>query len=369
MSMTDLPHAPRGPHDAALPAENGTGADTGTGRGAPLLVVDDLRTVISTARGPLHAVDGVSLEVARGEALGIVGESGSGKSVLGRTIMGLHRTEGPITVTGRVRLDGHDVQRLGRKELRRLWGARIGMVFQDPMTALNPVKHVGTHLTEALRKHRRMSREQARSRALELLALVGIPDPRRRIDQYPHEMSGGMRQRVVIAMALANEPDLLIADEPTTALDVTVQRQILDLLDRLRAELGMAVILISHNLGVVAGRTDRVAVMYAGRVVETAEARTLFTRPRHPYTEALLAAIPRLELPPHLRLAAIDGAPPDMVSPPTGCRFAPRCRYAQADCRTDGPALEGHDGHLFACHHPVDLRSASASTAPTTGER
>jgi peptide/nickel transport system ATP-binding protein len=234
------------------------------------------------------------------------------------------------------------------------------MVFQDPMTALNPVKKIGTHLTETLRKHRGLGRSAARERALELLAQVGIPDPRRRIDQFPHEMSGGMRQRVVIAMALANEPDLLIADEPTTALDVTVQRQILDLLDRLQDQLGMAVILISHNLGVVAGRADRVAVMYAGRIVETSEAGALFRSPHHPYAEALLAAIPRLELPPHLRLDAIEGAPPNMLRPPPGCRYAPRCRYAQDDCVTTTPLLDGTPDapeHLFACHHPVNLGS------------
>ncbi|HTW15039.1 MAG TPA: ABC transporter ATP-binding protein [Nocardioides sp.] len=339
---------------------------------APLLVVDGLRTVISTARGELNAVDGVSLTLAPGEALGIVGESGSGKSVLGRTIMGLH-TSGPgMTVTGSVHFDGRDIQRLPARGLRELWGASIGMVFQDPMTALNPVKKIGTHLTETLRKHRGLDRAQARARALELLALVGIPDPARRIDQYPHEMSGGMRQRVVIAMALANEPKLLIADEPTTALDVTVQRQILDLLDRLRSELGMALILISHNLGVVAGRTDRVAVMYAGRVVETADSRSLFDRPHHPYTEALLAAIPRLEEAPHLRLEAIDGSPPDMVRPPSGCRFAPRCRYAREDCLQVVPDLRPADDapldpagvvppgrHLHACYHPVDRSGES----------
>ena len=325
--------------------------------GSPLLVVDDLRTVIRTGRGDLRAVDGVSLTLAPGEALGIVGESGSGKSVLGRTIMGLHTTGPTMQVTGSVHFEGRDVQRLAARDLRALWGSSIAMVFQDPMTALNPVKKIGTHLTETLRKHRGLDRRRARDRALELLALVGIPDPARRLDQYPHEMSGGMRQRVVIAVALANDPTLLIADEPTTALDVTVQRQILDLLDRLRRELGMAVILISHNLGVVAGRTDRVAVMYAGRVVETAEARALFAAPQHPYTEALLAAIPRLEEAPHLRLEAIDGAPPDMVRPPSGCRFAPRCRYARPDCRTAvpdlRPAAAGPGTHLHACYHPV----------------
>jgi peptide/nickel transport system ATP-binding protein len=332
---------------------------------APLLVVDNLRTTIHTARGDLRAVDGVSLTLDRGEMLGVVGESGSGKSVLGRTIMGLHTTGPVTTIQGRVEFDGQDLHGLKAGQLRDLWAGRIGMVFQDPMTALNPVKKIGTHLTETLRKHRGLGRSAARERALELLAQVGIPDPRRRIDQFPHEMSGGMRQRVVIAMALANEPDLLIADEPTTALDVTVQRQILDLLDRLQDQLGMAVILISHNLGVVAGRADRVAVMYAGRIVETSEAGALFRSPHHPYAEALLAAIPRLELPPHVRLDAIDGAPPNMLRPPAGCRYAPRCRYAQDDCVTTTPPLEGSPDapdHRFACHHPVHLE-------PREGER
>jgi peptide/nickel transport system ATP-binding protein len=329
--------------------------------GSPVLVVDDLRTQIRTPRGDLQAVDGVSFTLGRGETLGIVGESGSGKSVLGRTIMGLY-TDGPlISVSGRVLIAGKDVHALSPAGLRDLWGGDVGMVFQDPMTALNPVKKVGVHLTESLRKHRGMNRQQAKGHAAELLSLVGIPEPRRRLDQYPHELSGGMRQRVVIAMALANEPALLIADEPTTALDVTVQKQILDLLDRLQDELGMAVVLISHNLGVVAGRADRVAVMYAGRVVETAEAATLFGAPHHPYTEALLEAIPRLHEPPHARLAAIDGAPPNMVAPPVGCRFAPRCRYAQDDCRHAPPSLDpalttgsARPGHLFACNHPVN---------------
>jgi peptide/nickel transport system ATP-binding protein len=326
---------------------------------APVLVVDDLRTQIHTPRGDVQAVDGISFTLGRGETLGVVGESGSGKSVLGRTIMGLYTTGPTMTITGRVLIAGKDVHTLRTSELRELWGGDVGMVFQDPMTALNPVKKVGVHLTESLRRHRGMSRQQAKNYAAELLGLVGIPEPRRRLDQYPHELSGGMRQRVVIAMALANEPVLLIADEPTTALDVTVQKQILDLLARLQGELGMAIMLISHNLGVVAGRADRVAVMYAGRVVETADASTLFEAPHHPYTEALLKAIPLLHEPPHARLAAIDGAPPNMIAPPVGCRFAPRCRYARDDCRQAPPALTpatglAHPGHFFACYHPVN---------------
>ncbi len=328
---------------------------------SPVLIVDDLRTQIHTPRGDVQAVDGISFTLGRGKTLGIVGESGSGKSVLGRTIMGLYSTGPTMTVSGRVLIAGKDVHTLGASGLRELWGSDVGMVFQDPMTALNPVKKVGVHLTESLRRHRTMNRAQAKAHAAELLNLVGIPEPRRRLDQYPHELSGGMRQRVVIAMSLANEPALLIADEPTTALDVTVQKQILDLLDRLQDELGMAIVLISHNLGVVAGRADRVAVMYAGRVVETADAAALFGLPHHPYTEALLEAIPRLDQPPHVRLAAIDGAPPNMVAPPIGCRFAPRCRYAQSDCTLAPPSLDGAvtrgiatPGHSFACYHPVN---------------
>ncbi|NLU84097.1 ABC transporter ATP-binding protein [Rhodococcus sp. HNM0569] len=327
-------------------------------RPAPLLRVENLRTTIHTARGDLRAVDGVSLTLARGEMLGVVGESGSGKSVLGRTVMGLHRTGPTMTVSGLVEFDGQDVHAMSPRALRSMWGSDVGMVFQDPMTALNPVKRVGTHLTETLHAHRGLGRAAARGRAVELLDLVGIPDPARRITQYPHELSGGMRQRVVIAMALANDPKLLIADEPTTALDVTVQRQILDLLERLQRELGTAVILISHNLGVVAGRADRVAVMYGGRIAETAHAADLFVSPRHPYTEALLSAIPRLDDPPHARLRAIDGAPPDMVHPPAGCRFAPRCAYVHDDCTRELPVLASgragdESGHLAACFHPV----------------
>lgn len=328
---------------------------------SPVLAVQDLGTRIHTPRGDLQAVDGVSFTLARGETLGIVGESGSGKSVLGRTIMGLHTTGPTTTVTGAVTIAGKEVHSLSKSGLRQMWGQDVAMVFQDPMTALNPVKKVGIQVTEGLRRHRRMTRAQARSRAEELLGLVGIPEPRRRFDQYPHELSGGMRQRVVIAIALGNEPALLIADEPTTALDVTVQKQILDLLDHLQDELGMATILISHNLGVVAGRADRVAVMYAGRVVESAQSRRLFDTPHHPYTEALLEAIPVLQQPPHVRLEAIDGAPPNLLDPPPGCRFASRCRYAQQDCgETIPPAVSAATAerseaeHVFTCLHPVN---------------
>lgn len=328
-----------------------------------LLQVSDVHTRYKTSRGWLRAVDGVSLSLDKHETLGIVGESGSGKSVLGRTIMGLVSAGSATQVSGQVRFAGADIHTMAPAQRRRLWGQDIGMVFQDPMTALNPFKKIGTHLTESLKVHLGLHKAQARERAIELLRTVGIPEPARRVDQYPHELSGGMRQRVVIAMALACDPALLIADEPTTALDVTVQQQILDLLESLNTSLGMAIILISHDLGVVAGRADRVAVMYAGRVVETAPTAQVFTNPRHPYTQALLAAIPRLGDAVHTRLDTIPGGLPDMAQPAVGCAFAPRCRYAQPDCLTTTPALTtdtGADaettGHAFACHHPVGTR-------------
>ncbi|WP_416061758.1 ABC transporter ATP-binding protein [Rhodococcus indonesiensis] len=326
----------------------------------PLLLVDGMSTKFRTKRGNLVAVDGVSLQLDAGETLGVVGESGSGKSVLGQTIMGLVSHGGSTTVTGNVRFKGRDMQALSRKEQQHLWGKDIAMVFQDPMSALNPFKRIGMHLTESLRAHLGLDRIHARERAIELLRDVRIPEPTRRMDQYPHELSGGMRQRVLIAMALACGPELVIADEPTTALDVTVQKQILELLESLRAEMGTAVILVSHDLGVVAGRTDRVAVMYAGRVVETAPTGQLFANPRHPYTEALLAAVPRLDQEPHTRLESIEGALPDMTAPPEGCAFAPRCKYAQPACRNIVPALTPAPDpvvagrpHATACHFPL----------------
>ncbi|ANH37017.1 Oligopeptide transport ATP-binding protein OppD [Nocardioides dokdonensis FR1436] len=332
-----------------------------------LLEVDDLRTTFQTPRGAVCAVDGVSLTLKPGETLGIVGESGSGKSVLGRTIMGLI-SNGPTTsVTGSVRIAGQDVHALSAKRRRKLWGPTVAMVFQDPMTSLNPVKKIGTHITEALRLHFSMGKTEARDRAIELLTQVGIPEPTRRMTQYPHELSGGMRQRVVIAMALCCGPDLLIADEPTTALDVTVQKQILDLLASLSQTLNMATILISHDLGAVEGRTDRVQVMYAGRVVESSGTGTVFAEPGHPYAEALLASIPRMEDKPHTLLRAIDGTPPDMISPPPGCRFAPRCQYAQDRCVQESPPLLDHVGsanpHLIACHYPLIVPAPGSAAA------
>jgi peptide/nickel transport system ATP-binding protein len=311
----------------------------------------------------LRAVDNVSFTLNRGETVGIVGESGSGKSVLVRTIMNLlPRT---AEVGGKVLFDGQDVRKLQRNERRHFWGTQMAMVFQDPMTSLNPVKKIGVQLTDPLRYHLDLSRDAARKRALELLELVRIPEATRRLEQYPHELSGGMRQRVMIAIALTCNPKLLIADEPTTALDVTVQKQILDLLGSLQRELQMAMILITHDLGVVAGRAKRINVMYAAQVVETADTRVLFTSMRHPYTEALLKSIPRVEQASHYRLEAIAGRPPDMTRPPSGCRFAPRCRYAQPTCVEVPPTLEvgAELSHKYACFFPVGTAAGEQAAA------
>jgi peptide/nickel transport system ATP-binding protein len=337
-----------------------------TGSGAPLLQVNNLRTSFRTSRGLLRAVDGVSFSLERGETIGIVGESGSGKSVLVRSIMNLlPRT---ATVEGQVFFESRDVRTLPKAERKHFWGPQMAMVFQDPMTSLNPVKKVGRQIIDPIQFHQGLSREAARKRALELLDLVRIPEAGRRLSQYPHELSGGMRQRVIIAIALSCSPKLLIADEPTTALDVTVQKQILDLLALLQRELQMAMILITHDLGVVAGRARRIAVMYGGKVAETADTRALFRSMRHPYTEALLKSIPRIEQPSHTRLEAIWGRPPDMVNPPVGCRFAPRCRYAQATCIDNPPELVPgpEPGHRFACFFPVGTPEGEAALAANT---
>ncbi|WP_155060166.1 ABC transporter ATP-binding protein [Streptomyces blattellae] len=319
-----------------------------------LLEVRDLHTHFKTPRGILRAVDGVSFTLEQGATLGIAGESGSGKSALVRSIMDLTAANA-IRPTGHVIFDGRDMTEMPRWEARHFWGPQIAMVFQDPMTSLNPVKRVGAQLTESMRHHLGLSRRDARSRAIDLLHQVRIPEPKRRLDQYPHELSGGMRQRVTIAIALACEPRLLIADEPTTALDVTVQKQILELLASLQEAHHMAMILITHDLGVIAGYTDRTAVMYAGQVVEEASTTTLFDEVRHPYTNALLASIPRVEEASHVRLEAISGRPPDMTAPPAACRFAARCRLAQDKCLTDAPTLvqDGSEGHRFRCFYPV----------------
>lgn len=319
-----------------------------------VLEVEDLRTTFSTHRGLVRAVDGVSFSLSAGETLGLVGESGSGKSVLGRTLMGLVSASATTSVSGTVRINGQDVHEIAPRQRRQLWGPQIAMVFQDPMTSLNPVRKIGAHITDPLRLHLGLGRHAAEQRAVELLDQVGIPEPRRRMKQYPHELSGGMRQRVMIAVALSCDPKILVADEPTTALDVTVQKQILDLLATLAAEREMATILISHDLGAVEGRTDRVAVMYAGQVIEGAPTRALFAAPQHPYAEALIASVPDLGAVPHSRLRVIEGTPPDMANPPEGCRFAPRCSRATDHCREAAPELvQSTEDRSVACHFPI----------------
>ncbi|MEI2637893.1 MAG: ABC transporter ATP-binding protein [Microthrixaceae bacterium] len=320
-----------------------------------LLDVRDIRTHFRTPRGVLKAVDGVSFTLERGRTLGVVGESGSGKSVLSRSIMRLLPKSNTIH-SGEVLFEGRDLSGLTESELRGLWGNEISMIFQDPMTALNPVMKIGPQITESLRLHLDMSKGEARETAVALLRAVRIPEPEKRFNGYPHEMSGGMRQRIVIAVALACGPRLLFADEPTTALDVTVQAQILDLLAEQQRERYMAMVLVTHDLGVVASRADEIAVMYAGRIVERAPTKELFANLKMPYTESLLAAIPRLDQPSHSRLEAIGGRPPDLVNPPTGCPFSPRCPYARERCTQETPQLvtvDGHDGHEFACFYPV----------------
>jgi oligopeptide/dipeptide ABC transporter ATP-binding protein len=286
--------------------------------------------------------------------MGLVGESGCGKSVLSRSIMGLLPSRN-VTRRGTITFDGNRLDQLGAAELRDYWGTQLAMVFQDPMTSLNPVMRIGRQITESLEYHFDMDRKEARQTALTLLTSVNIPEPARRLKQYPHELSGGMRQRVVIAVALACGPQLLFADEPTTALDVTVQAQILDLLRQQQHDRDMAMVLVTHDLGVVAGHTDEIAVMYAGQIVERAPTRTLFAKMRMPYTAALVESIPRLEHPSHTRLNVIAGRPPDLIDPPKGCRFAPRCPYAQDRCREEQPPLiEADDpGHVYRCWFPV----------------
>ena len=323
---------------------------------APLLAIEDLSVELRTERGPLRAVSGVSLSLAPSRSLGIVGESGSGKTMLSRAVLRL--LPGNARVTGTARFDGRDLFRLPREALRRLRGRELAVIFQDPMTSLNPVLSIGSQIAEGLREHLGLAPRAALARAVALLAEVGIPEPERRARQYPHQLSGGMRQRVAIAIALSCEPRLLIADEPTTALDVTVQAQILELLAREQQKRQMAMILITHDLGIVASRTDEVAVMYAGGIVERAPTRALFKAMRSPYAEALMAAIPKLHAPPHTRLAAIGGAPPDPTRPPPGCAFSPRCRYAQERCRTEAPALAAGNGtHAYACWFPLSVRT------------
>ncbi|WP_022884467.1 ABC transporter ATP-binding protein [Glaciibacter superstes] len=324
-----------------------------------LLRVRDLSASFSTPSGEVVSVERVSFDLHRGKTLGIVGESGSGKSVLGRTIMGLTGLSGNATVSGQILFDGVDFTNPDKKLRSEFLGSKIAMIFQDPLSSLNPVKLVGTHVTETLRQHdRSLSRRDAKEQAIGLLDKVRIPDPQRRFGQYPHELSGGMRQRVGIAIALACSPQLLVADEPTTALDVTVQKHVLDLLGAICEEQGMAMILVSHDLGVVAGRSDEVMVMYAGRIQEKAPASEFFVRQYHPYAYGLLASKPMLDSPAHAELLSITGRPPDPTDRFPGCRFAPRCQNARAICREQEPLLEpvsdAAPEHKAACFFPID---------------
>jgi oligopeptide/dipeptide ABC transporter ATP-binding protein len=315
-----------------------------------LLEVDSLQTHFFTSGGVVRAVDGVSFDVQEGETVALVGESGCGKSVSALSIMRLVAAPAGRIVGGRILFKGRDLATLSEEEMRRLRGREIAMIFQEPMTSLNPVLTVGRQLTEGLEIHLGMDRPAARRRAGELLAMVGIPDPERRLPQYPHQFSGGMRQRMMIAMALACNPSLILADEPTTALDVTIQAQILELLKDLSRRLGVAMLIITHNLGVVARYADRVNVMYAGRIVERGTARELYANPRHPYTLGLLRSVPRLDVPRRLRLDPIEGQPPDLTRLPPGCAFRPRCAFRVERCAAETPALRPiGPGHVTAC--------------------
>jgi oligopeptide/dipeptide ABC transporter ATP-binding protein len=335
----------------------------------PLLEVVDLHTSFRTARGLVRAVDGVSLTLGRSRTLGVVGESGSGKTVLSRSIMGLLPGSN-VERSGTVRFSGLDLTTMPVEQLREVWGMQVALIFQDPMTALNPVVRVGRQITESLRLRAGLDRAAAQETAVTLLTSVGIPDPERRLRSYPHELSGGMRQRVMIAIALACGPKLLLADEPTTGLDVTVQAQILDLLATQQRERHMGMILVTHDLGVVANRTDEIAVMYAGRIVEQAPTVELFANTRMPYTEALLRSIPRLAESSHTRLRAIPGRPPDLATTMTGCRFAPRCPYVQDRCRAEEPPLRSAgQGHVFRCWYPVGSAEGDAALAQNIAAR
>jgi oligopeptide/dipeptide ABC transporter ATP-binding protein len=317
-----------------------------------LLKVEDLSVEFATPRGNLKAVRNVSLELGTGESLGVVGESGSGKTVLSRAIMGL--LPGTATRTGTITYEGQNISDLSSEKVRDLWGTGMAMIFQDPMTALNPVRRIGTQVTESLTVRLGMSKKDARVKAVELLKRVRIPDPEAMLRKFPYQLSGGMRQRIMIAIAVSCNPHMLFADEPTTALDVTVQAQVLELLTELRQEFNMAMILVTHDLGVVAGHTDKIAVMYAGNVVEYAPTRQLFSNMKMPYTEALLKSIPRLETPTGTRLPVIEGRLPDPTKDVVGCAFANRCVYATDKCRNETPPfVDGGNNHFYRCWFPI----------------
>ena len=334
------------PADTLTPSESMEGSE--------ILRVEDLHTSFFLPIGELQAVRGVSFTLKRGQSLGIVGESGSGKTVLARSIMGLTLAK-HVETSGKAFFNGRDLLTLSRREMRSLWGTEIAMIFQDPMTSLNPMVKIGRQVIEHLRQHKNVDRREAKQIALDLLNEVRIPEAESRIDRLPHELSGGMRQRVSIASALACEPSLLFADEPTTALDVTVQHQILNLLSREQRQRNMTMVLVTHDLGVIAGRTDETLVMYAGKVVEQAPTAEIFDNTQHPYTEALMRSIPRTSQPSHTPLAAITGRPPVATHLPTGCAFSPRCPYVQPRCHEEDPPLVsiGTSGHKAACWHPV----------------
>ncbi len=319
--------------------------------GEYLLEVQDLKTYFKVRAGRVRAVDGVSFGVKPGEKVGVVGESGCGKSVTALSIMRLLPKPAGEYAGGSILFEDQDLLDLSEKEMRGIRGGKIGMIFQDPMTCLNPTMNVGTQIMEALRIHLKLDKNEAHKRAIALLEQVGIPAASERVDSYPHQFSGGMRQRVMIAIALACNPKLLIADEPTTALDVTVQAQILDLIEGVCSDFGTAVIIITHDLGVVAGMTDRVVVMYAGKIMETAPTEEIFANPSHPYTLGLLASVPRLDENRHSQLKTIEGSPPDLIKPPSGCPFMPRCAFARAICRTKPPLdlVAGTTNHYKAC--------------------
>jgi len=323
---------------------------------ATLLEVKNLKTHFFTMEGVVKAVDGVSYELNEGETLGLVGESGCGKSVSALSVMRLIPDPPGKIIDGEILLDGEDILKIGMEGMREVRGAKIAMVFQEPMTSLNPVLTVERQITETLQLHMGMSKSESQRESVNLLTRVGIPDPEMRIKQYPHQFSGGMRQRVMIAMALSCNPRLIIADEPTTALDVTIQAQILDLMKSLTTELGVALIVITHNLGVVARYADRVNIMYAGKVIERGNAYEIYSNPRHPYTVGLLRSVPRLDLPRRAKLDPIEGQPPDLINLPPGCAFRERCRWAIDKCATDTPELvETSGGHLSACFRADEL--------------